>query len=459
MWFEFLIFCVSLVAYFIYNAWSIQKRSRFPYLPYKLPFGLMKKVIMREKSFGLAMNELYSQSPEEEPLVGFYMINKPAVLVRDPEIVKMMMTTHFESFSDRGMYPDKKNDPLSASLFSLPVGEWKALRAKLTPAFSSGKIKQMFSQIQDVSQIMQDKLLKTVKNDKKGTPVEIKDLSTSYVIDVMASTIFGIDVNSVTEEDHPFREFKRNFSVVRATSWVETFRFALVFMWPRIARIFRMSSMPKFTSDFFMNLVRKIIEYRETSSIVRHDVIQQLLHLRKNETEVSKETSKDSNNNMTVEECAANSFLFYVAGSETSPSTMCFSLYELSRSPEHLKTAQDEIDRVLRAHDGKMTYESLKEMKFLEKIIIESLRMYPALPMLNRRCTKDFPVPGSDMTIFKDQAILIPLHAIQTDPKYFPNPNKFNPNRIDPEDDDYSNVASVSFGEGPKSCIGGYNYS
>lgn len=109
---------------------------------------------------------------------------------------------------------------------------------------------------------------------------------------------------------------------------------------------------------------------------------------------------------------------------------------------------------MLHANKGEMTYEALKDMKFLEKCIYETIRMYPALPMLNRRCTKDFQVPGTAMKILRNQSVVIPLRAIQTDEKYFPNPLKFNPNRCDPQDEDYSTVPYYVFGDGPKSCIG-----
>lgn len=92
-------------------------------------------------------------------------------------------------------------------------------------------------------------------------------------------------------------------------------------------------------------------------------------------------------------------------------------------------------------------------MKFLEKCILETLRKYPALPMLNRRCTKEFKLPGTDQIIYKGQSVIIPIRSIQTDPKYYPNPLKFNPNRTDPEDPDYSPVTSYPFGDGPKACI------
>lgn len=458
MFLEVLIFLVSAVAFYVYQEWTKRVRSGIPYLPYKFPYGgrYLEKVVKREKTFGLAVNECYPSM--DEPLVGIYMIYKPVILVRDPDIVKMIMTTHFEHFSDRGMFTDEKKDPLSTNLFTMELDRWRALRSKLTPAFSGAKIGQMMSLVQGIAQAYQKELLRQADNDKDVTHIKMKDMSSRLVVDIIGSTVFGIEVNSLTNEDHSFRKIAKTLSQTRNTEFLEAVRFLCVFLWPKFSRFLGLGINPRFVTDYFTTLVRQTIESREQSQQVRCDVMQQLLQLR-NTGSIDNGQMNASGPKTTktpylsIEECASNAFLFYVAGSESSTSTICFCLFELSREQGHLKTLQDEIDQVLSAHNGEMSYEALKEMRFLEKCILETLRKYPALPMLNRRCTKQFNVPGTQQIIYENQTIMIPLRAIQTDPRYFPNPLKFNPNRSDPQDPDYSTVNYTAFGEGPKSCI------
>lgn len=69
---------------------------------------------------------------------------------------------------------------------------------------------------------------------------------------------------------------------------------------------------------------------------------------------------------MSVEEIAAQAFLFFAAGFETSSSTLSFCLYELAKNPEVQKKVHEDIDRVLKKHNGEITYESVSEMNYLE---------------------------------------------------------------------------------------------
>lgn len=450
-----IVLCFSALAlYWLYLFNEKLKCENIPFLPYKFPYSQLEKVVKKEKSVGMAINEYY-WAREDEPLLGIYLILKRIILVRDPEIVKMLMTTHYEYFSDRGMTPDKDKDPFSSNLLSMENEEWKSLRAKVTPAFSSGKLKQMFSLITNTS----EKLHRLVEDSLEDGVVVLntKDLCARYVVDMIGSTIFGIEVDSLANPDHEFRLLGKNLTDNRVKSVFPLVQLAIGLFWPQLNYFFGVRSVPDFMSDYFMALVQTTIERRGRTNEARHDVLEMLIRLRDTgsmEHDNHDRTKSLITKALTIEECASNSFLFYVAGSESASSTLCFCLFELSREPDHMKTLQDEIDSVLRKYNGQATYEALKEMKFLEKCILETIRKYPALPMLNRRCTKDFQVPGTNKTIFKGQSVMIPLHAIQTDPKYFPNPLKFNPNRCDPADPDYSSTQYHAFGDGPKSCIG-----
>lgn len=73
---------------------------------------------------------------------------------------------------------------------------------------------------------------------------------------------------------------------------------------------------------------------------------------------------------MTINEMAAHSYVFFAAGFETSSSSLSYCLYELARNPHFQQRAHDEIDGVLEKYNGKITYESVSEMKFLENCFL-----------------------------------------------------------------------------------------
>lgn len=85
------------------------------------------------------------------------------------------------------------------------------------------------------------------------------------------------------------------------------------------------------------------------------------------------------------------------------------------------------------------------------------MRKYPPVPTLNRECTKEYTIPGTDITIEQGTSILIPVLALQRDERYYPNPNEFNPERFNAENltgNTFIDRPYLPFGEGPRACIG-----
>lgn len=84
----------------------------------------------------------------------------------------------------------------------------------------------------------------------------------------------------------------------------------------------------------------------------------------------------------------------------------------------------------------------------------ETLRKYPALPLLNRECTKAYKIPGTNFIIEKGTTALIPILGLQMDPKYYPNPETFNPERFMVDGVSFNERPYLPFGDGPRACIG-----
>lgn len=94
---------------------------------------------------------------------------------------------------------------------------------------------------------------------------------------------------------------------------------------------------------------------------------------------------------------------------------------------------------------------------FYVSAFLESLRKYPVIPFLDRRCVQDYTIPNTNVTIEKGTGILIPILGLHYRSEYFPSPYEFNPERF--SDQNQGTIPScvyLPYGEGPRSCVGMY---
>lgn len=134
---------------------------------------------------------------------------------------------------------------------------------------------------------------------------------------------------------------------------------------------------------------------------------------------------------------------------------MSFALYELALNPDVQDKLAEEIRKYTSENGDKLTYDLLQEMKYLDMVVSETLRKYPPVGNLFRQCTKPYTIPGTNVLIEAETRVFIPIYAIHRDPKYYPNPEKFDPERFTPEEKAKRHpMIYMPFGEGPRNCIG-----
>ncbi|XP_017091713.2 probable cytochrome P450 6d5 [Drosophila bipectinata] len=449
-----LISAVSLLYVYLKWTFSYWDRKGFPSAGVTIPFGVLDAVRRGKRSFGMAIYDLYNST--KGPVVGMYLTLRPALLIRDSQLAHDVLVKDFASFHDRGVYVDEKNDPMSASLFALEGASWKTLRTKLSPSFTSGKLKAMFQTSNDVGDKLVahlDALLPKTGSQK----VEMKSLMSTYAVDIIASTIFGLDVDSFTDPNNEFLQISKKVNRNKVTDII---RGTALFLYPGLESLFVRIGWKQEATERMRELTHRTVDLREKNNIVRRDMLQLLLQLRNqgkistDDTVWTAESSKHGTQSVSKDFIAAQLFLFYVAGFETTAATTSFTLYELAQNPEMLAKAQEDVRNAIEKHDGKLTYDAIQEMKYLEACVIETTRKYPGLPLLNRICTEDYPVPDSKLVIKKGTPIVISLIGMQRDPEYFPDPLSYQPERYLDGNQDYNRAAFMPFGDGPRVCIG-----
>lgn len=430
----------SLVYLFFKSKFSYWANRGVKQLEPRIPVGNLL-----QKHFRTIIGNIYAVK-DGSAFVGGYFFTKPVVVATDLDFVQDILIRDFNNFHARGEYNNEEVEPITAHMFSLDGPKWKSLRVKFSPTFSSGKLKFMFPTIVEVSQRFREALDELLCADNVQ---DVKDLSARFTTDVIGSCAFGIECNSLKDPDNEFRKYGRMAFQLK----IGILTRALMMLFPAAAKIFRLKVFQEDMTEFFMRIVRETVEYRQTNKIKRNDFMNSLIELMNTST-------RDSDTNtelekLTLEQATAQAFLFFIAGFETSSTTMMFTLYELALNQDIQEKARKEIEEILKKYEGDLSYEAVKEMAYVDQIINEALRKYTPVVALTRKAVDDYKVRSSHVTIEKGTTILIPAYAIHHDPKYYLDPEKFDPDRFTP--DQIKNrhpMTFLGFGDGPRNCIG-----
>lgn len=353
---------ITLAVLYLKYQYSYWKKRNVVHMPPSVPFGNFTKFFFQKCSTGEQITELYNQlRKSRQRFAGIYLFSKPVLLVIDPELAKSIMTKDFQYFSSRGNYSDEENDPLTGHLLNLNGTEWKGMRSKLTPTFTSGKMKMMFQTLVACSQELEVVL---EKHSKMGIPLDVKDTMGRFTTDIIGSCAFGIDCNSLKE---PENEFRRHGKRIFELTYLDNLRILFSNQFPKIFTALGMKRFPKEQNDFFMKLVRETVDYRVKNNFNRKDFMQLLIQLKEHSTLDGSE-EKDGNK-LSMNQVAAQSFVFFLAGFETSSTTLASFMYEMARHQDVQDKVREEIHEMLNKYDRKITYEGIMEMEYLGKAI------------------------------------------------------------------------------------------
>ncbi|XP_034652030.1 cytochrome P450 6a22 [Drosophila subobscura] len=403
------------------------------------PMGNMDG-LRRTKHFNDIVTPLYELfKGSGAPFAGMYMMLRPVVLVLDLELAKEVLIRDFANFEDRGMYHNERDDPLTGHLFRIDGPKWRPLRHKMSPTFTSGKMKFMFPTVCEVGVDLAEVCGELASNAMCGI-LEISDIMARYTSDVIGRCVFGLECNGLRNPEAEFAVMgRRAFTERRHNKLIDGF----IESFPDLARRLRLCQIHPDITDFYVRIVKETVKQREEQGVVRNDFMNLLIEMKRS-------------GELTLEEMAAQAFIFFAAGFDTSASTLGFALYELARQPQLQDKLRQEIEAALQLHEGQFTYDSMQELRYMELVIAETLRKYPPLPHLTRISKNWYAAKGHrHFYIEPGQMLLIPVYGIHHDPAIYPEPHKFIPERFMADQlAQRPTAAWLPFGDGPRNCIG-----
>jgi cytochrome P450 family 6 len=169
---------------------------------------------------------------------------------------------------------------------------------------------------------------------------------------------------------------------------------------------------------------------------------------------LKRDDPKSGAKQLTENEIVAQAFMFFLAGYETSATTLSFCTYELVRSPGIQQRLHDEVVAAFDAN-GEMEYDVLARLPYLDAVVSETLRMHSPAQRMPRICSVDYTLGDTGVKVTAGQNIDIPIYAIHHCEEFYPEPFKFDPDRFMPENrHKVLPYTYLPFGAGPRNCIG-----
>nr|CAI5852944.1 unnamed protein product [Callosobruchus analis] len=395
-----------------------------------------------------------------------YQMSIPTLLIRDLDLLKQVCVKDFDQFVDHRSFVPDDCDPLwSKNLFALKGQRWKEMRPILSPSFTSSKMRAMFL-------LMSDCAKRFVKFfDAKSEEIielEMKDCFTRYCNDVIATCAFGVECDSLNQPNNTF------YTMGKRTTDLSSLLIMLKFIgYSFVPWLFQLLKIPLFdkeVKDFFYHLVDETIKAREEKGIVRPDMIHLLLEARKGKIKPEDETTIDAGfstvqestdiKEISNQDIASQAMVFFFGGFESVSNLMCFMAHELAENLDVQSRLREEIMETSNACSGKLTYEAMLKMKYMDMVVSETLRKWPNNVATDRVCTKSYTIepskPGeAPIHLTKGDMIWVPIYGLHHDYRYFPHPERFDPERFSDENKDKIVPYSyLPFGAGPRNCIG-----
>ena len=389
----------------------------------------------------------------------------------------------FHLFTDRyaGSAPHRV---LAKTMFFLQGQKWKRVRSLVTPTFTSHKLRCGLHLTRKCS----DRVVENLEiASVQGSDVNLKTLFGAYTLDVIARAAFGADIDTHKDPDNAFVRNVNGFFTI--SYW----RTLLLLLLPSIAKYFEVTFTHPSSLEFFEKVTMKIIEERRRSPPGTYDdLLQHLMDAKADDeaeegdliartSSTSSESSVDglkeqssqqertktiidrrssmieNKNKLSQDEIIAQAFIFLIAGYETTASLLTHTIYSLAINLSVQEKLFEEVSSATSnfKSDEDVDYDFLQKLPYLDAVLNETLRMYSPLYRLDRTANEDYTDPDTGIKIEKGTRITIPTYAVHRDPKHYPNPDQFDPNRFLPENKSKLNPYTwLPFGQGPRNCVG-----
>lgn len=392
--------------------------------PHKSKAGLITTFFLKRRSW---LDGLYERSYKmkvgQVKMPGFDLL-----VVNDPKEVKKIMVDNVKEFPKSELLHELLKPLLGVSIFTTNGDVWKAQRELLRPSFELTRISKVFDLMSEAASDMMDRFRKI----PSGEVVEVDEHMTFVTADVIFRTIMSqkLDEKKGKEILNAFTTFQEE------TVKTAIRKFFCVPKW--LSKLLGENKRIE-AGKVIKNTLAEIIKprYDAYENDTHQDILSSLLHT----------IHADTNERFSFDEILDQVSMLFLAGHETTASSLTWTLYCLSLDKNAQQKAYDEIISICK--DGRFSIANIKDMKYLTNVFKEALRLYPPVGFFARQAKQEVKI--RDKTLQKGQGVVVAPWLIHRHDDYWDAPHEFRPER---HDKPIPKEKYLPFGLGERICIG-----
>ncbi len=368
---------------------------------------------------------LLQRMAHEGDVCGMHFGPFPGILFNKPEHIHSILVEHAYDF-DKGIAIHNTFRPvIGDGIFSSEGDFHRHQRKLIAPPFQPRHI----ASYADIMGNYGEQIQQTWAD---GATIDVNQQMTNVTMSVIGKALFDADVFTETDE--------LGAAMTVTTEYVSHSLSALLpppysLPTPRNRRTHK-------AVQVLSNRIQRFIDERRNNPIERNDFLSILLQARD-------EDGKPMSDEQVLAECLT----LFGAGHETTATALSWTWYLLCRHPESYQKVQQEVDSVLQGRTP--TYADLARLPYCLQVFKEAMRLYPPAYAFSRRALCDVEIDG--YRVPKGRVVLIAPYTLHRREEYFPDPEKFDPERFTSErEKQLPRYAYLPFGAGPRICIGMY---
>ncbi len=351
-------------------------------------------------------------------------------LINQPDLIRLVLNERPRDFPKSDRIREGLAPLLGESVFVTNGAQWERQRRIIDPAFEGGRLRQTFPSMQQAAQAA----LVRLERVADGRAVEIEEMASFAAADVIFRTLFSVPIEDETA-GRVFEEFR---AYQRAQPILNPAAFLPLPGWvPRLH-----SRKTRAAAASIRALIRQMVE-RRLSELDAGTAPEDLA------TKIMTTEDPETGERFDKEEMIDQVAIFFLAGHETSASSLAWSLYLLASAPEAQARVADEARHLSQDAD----FSDLSDLAFTRNCYREALRLYPPVPMMVRQARKE--ERFRDRVVPRCAQIVVSPWHLHRQTRLWSDPDAFAPERWSTQSGrDSARNAYLPFSSGARVCPG-----